>query len=287
MCRLFGMAGGPEPVEVRFWLLQAPDLLVAAEPPGARRHRAGLVRPRRPPARLQAAARRPGRPHVRPPGPARPLAHVRRPPPLRDDGHAGGEEHASVRAGGAAVRPQRDGRGPRRARARARARPAARPRGHRLRARVRAHHPRGRALRRRRRRDRLGRPLDRGQPADARHQPRPDRGDRACGRCATPTSTTCTCCDARPAGPAARTRSNMGAGAASAPRPSSWQSARRWSSPPSRWTTTRAGRDSPPASSCTSTARSGSTAGGCSTTARRNRCSLAELEGRAAAAQRA
>jgi predicted glutamine amidotransferase len=27
MCRLFGMAGGPEPVEARFWLLQAPDSL--------------------------------------------------------------------------------------------------------------------------------------------------------------------------------------------------------------------------------------------------------------------
>jgi len=27
MCRLFGMTGGPEPVEARFWLLQAPDSL--------------------------------------------------------------------------------------------------------------------------------------------------------------------------------------------------------------------------------------------------------------------
>ena len=32
MCRLFGMSGGPERVRATFWLLEAPDSLVTAEP---------------------------------------------------------------------------------------------------------------------------------------------------------------------------------------------------------------------------------------------------------------
>ena len=40
MCRLFGLHGGAQRVRACFWLLEAPDSLARAEPPGARRRRA-------------------------------------------------------------------------------------------------------------------------------------------------------------------------------------------------------------------------------------------------------
>ena len=51
------MSAGSEPARATFWLLDAPDSLVRAEPPRARRHWPRLVRRRRQATRVEAGAR--------------------------------------------------------------------------------------------------------------------------------------------------------------------------------------------------------------------------------------
>ncbi len=140
MCRLFGMSGGPDRVAAMFWLLEAPDSLSEQsrrEPDGT-----GLGyydEHDRPVVDKQPIAAFEDRAFAREARKVQ-LADVRGAHPVRLDRGKRAAEHASVRAAGAAARPQRRDREPAGARGRARRRDAGGPGRHRLGALLRADH---------------------------------------------------------------------------------------------------------------------------------------------------